>query len=299
MNPVNENKEENLKQIKSKINIDNLKSDFFLIKLFKIINVKKLLAIIKYNKKLQKRVNININKIKKYSELFSSIEIELKLAYNDKFINIYEKDKKYYHIYNLEENGEVKKIKIIIDYQIKSFRRLFYSCKCIESIVFKKFARTNIFDMSKMFSKCTSLKVLNISKINTNNTTDMSCMFKGCSSLKELDLSNFNTNNVANMSWMFAGCGALKTLNVSSFNTSKVNEMYRMFKGCSSLKELDLSNFNIKNDINMVSMFEGCLSLKKLYLSDSLYNTGFDYKAFFKCPEYLEFIVKNNDIKDI
>ena len=42
-------------------------------------------------------------------------------------------------------------IKIIIDYQIKSFELLFYECKCIESINFKKFYRNNINNMENMF----------------------------------------------------------------------------------------------------------------------------------------------------
>ena len=43
----------------------------------------------KYNKKLQKRLNVNINDYKEYSQLYSSIEIELKVNDNiyDIFIN--------------------------------------------------------------------------------------------------------------------------------------------------------------------------------------------------------------------
>ena len=109
---------------------------------------KKSLNIMKYNKKLQTRLNISINDYKEYSE----IEIELKLADSKygKFINIPDEEKKYYHIYfdnankeikrnYLEENEKVKMIKIIIDYQVKSFKELFYKCNCIESIFFKKF----------------------------------------------------------------------------------------------------------------------------------------------------------------
>ena len=107
------------------------------------------------------------------------------------FINIFAEDKKYFHIYfndnkegikktELNKEDNVSKINIIIDYQIKSFSKLFLNCQCIESINFKQFYR--------------------------NNVTDMSDMFLGCSSLKELNLNNFNTNNVTDMSWMFRGC---------------------------------------------------------------------------------------------
>ena len=55
---------------------DNLKSDYFLRKLFDILKENKSLEIIKYNKKLQKRLNISIDNYKECSK----IEIELKLV---------------------------------------------------------------------------------------------------------------------------------------------------------------------------------------------------------------------------
>ena len=138
MNYRNIYKNEQLKE--SKV-FENLKSDFFFIKIFDIIKKKKSLEIFKYNKKLQKRLNININNYKEYSQLYSSIEIELKLAFNihGTFINISDEEKEYYHIYfddsieeikrnNLKDNENVKMIKIIINYQIKSFSKLFYYC---------------------------------------------------------------------------------------------------------------------------------------------------------------------------
>ena len=69
----------------------------------------------------------------------------------DKFINIKEEDKKYFHLnFNDNKKEEIKctslniydnvsKISIIIDYQIKSFSRLFSYCECIESIDLKNF----------------------------------------------------------------------------------------------------------------------------------------------------------------
>ena len=106
---------------------------------------------IKYNKKLQRRLNLSINDYKDYFLLNSSIIIELKtnVGKYDNFINISEKEKKYFHIYfddskeeikrySLEENERIKKIEIIIDYPIKSFEGLFRNCKCISSVFFKK-----------------------------------------------------------------------------------------------------------------------------------------------------------------
>ena len=60
--------------------------------------------------------------------------------------------------YHLKENENIEIIKIIIDCQIKSFENLFYDCKCIEYICFKKFYRNNINNMAGMFYNCSSLK---------------------------------------------------------------------------------------------------------------------------------------------
>jgi len=79
MNSKNISNEENITQSKSKIIFDNLKSDYFLLKLFNIMKKNKSLQIMKYNKKQQKRLNININDYKDYSQLYSPIEIELRL----------------------------------------------------------------------------------------------------------------------------------------------------------------------------------------------------------------------------
>ena len=225
-----------------------------------------------YNKRIQKRIDININHYKAYSEKYSSIELDIIPMKGEcgKFINITVEDKKYFHIYfndnkkkeientSLYKDDNVSKISIIIDYQIKSFSELFYECKCIESIKFKKFYRNNVTDMSDMFRGCSSLKELNLINFNTNNVTNMIYMFFGCSSFKELNINNFNTNNVTDMSDMFSGCSSLKELNLINFNTNKVTRMVHMFAKCSSLIELNINNFNTDNVTNMYFMFSGC-----------------------------------------
>ena len=164
--------------IKTKDILENIKSRFILKKLFNYLNKKKSIVIIKYNKNMQKRIEININDYKKLSE----IEIEIIPVKNKftKFINIDKGEEKYYHIFfnnkeeirrnYLNENEKVVRINIIIDYQVKSFKKLFQDCRNMESIYFKKF--------------------------NKNNINNMSYMFYGCSSLKDLKISNFNTKNV-------------------------------------------------------------------------------------------------------
>ena len=145
-------------------------------------------------KKFQKRLNININNYKVFSELYTPIEIELTPVKDiyDKFINIPEEKKEYYHLYfndsneeikryNLEQNEKVEKIKIIIDYQIKSFDGLFSKRNCISKINFKKFYRTNVTSMAYMFSDCSSLTDINLSNIITINTTNINEMFVGLS----------------------------------------------------------------------------------------------------------------------
>ena len=146
---------------KSRDKFENIKTDYFLIKLFNNFQKKTTLNIINYIKSIQKR--LNINDYEEYLMKYSSIEIEIKPIYNKygKFIIFNEKNEKYFHIYfdNIKqeikrnytkENEQITLIKIIIDYQINSFKELFNSCDCIESIIFKRFYRNNKTDMSYM-----------------------------------------------------------------------------------------------------------------------------------------------------
>ena len=165
---------EKIKQIKSIDYLENIKSNYFLQRIFNTLKRNKLLEIIKHNKKLKNRLNITIKDYKEYYEYCTPIEIEIIPVENKfgKFININYK-KEYYHIYfnnNKEERqrnfltneDKCNKIKIIIDYQIKSFEKLFNDCKCIKAIIFKKFHRINIINMKLMFSDCLSLKNLSL-----------------------------------------------------------------------------------------------------------------------------------------
>ena len=239
---------------------EKIKSDYFLQKLYDNMTKKKKLEIVKYNKRIQNRINLSVKNYKEYLETFSSIEIEI-IPKKDKygeFINIDENDKLYYHIYfndnkeeiknkyTIKKKNKVRKIKIIIDYQVKSFKELFYWCKCIESINFKKFYRNNITDMSYMFAGCSSLKELNLNNFNTNNVTNMSYMFYGCSSLTNINLPNFNTNNVTNMRGMFKSCHSLNLLLSLNFNSSV--HLLNIYLILVTLLVLKLLRFNFFND---------------------------------------------------
>ena len=139
--PNKEKEQEQSKLINSDNILQNLKSDYFIQKFFDYIQKRRTLKTIRYNKSIQKRINLNINHYKEYSEKYSSMEIEIKPMANKygRFINIKEGDEEYYHIYyndnkkeqikstSLNENDKVSKINILIDYQVESFYELFYT----------------------------------------------------------------------------------------------------------------------------------------------------------------------------
>ena len=152
---INVSKENNKENESAKPNpiLENLKSDYFLRKLYDNMTKKKKLEIVKYNKNVQNRLNLGIQDYKEYSETFTPIEIEIiptKDKYG-KFININKNDELYYHIYfndnkeeiknkyKIKEEDKITKIKIIIDYQVISFEKLFHWYQMIESIISKSF----------------------------------------------------------------------------------------------------------------------------------------------------------------
>ena len=251
---------------KSNSILKKIKSNYFLERIFNNILKKNSLEIVKYNKNIQNRINLSIKDYKDYSEKFSSIEIEI-IPYNNQygqFINIRENEKIFYHIffndnreeienkYSIIEEDKITIIRIIIDYQVKSFQNLFKNCESIKSINFKKFNRNNIENMGNMFYGCTLLEELNLSNFKTDNVYDMRVMFNGCKSLKDLNLSNFNTSKVEDMGLMFNECHKLKEIKgINNFNTSNVKNMKAMFQDCNELEYLDLSNFDTSNVTDM------------------------------------------------
>ena len=286
---------EKSKKIKLKDYLIKIKSKYILKQIFKHLRKNILLQTIKYNKNIQKKLDFTFKDFKEFSQKYSKIELEIIPAENKygKFINIInESDENFFHLYfnnnkkrtkcnKLKEINKVKKIKIKIEYPIKSFKELFKNCKCIESITFNKFSRNNITDMSYMFDGCESLKELNFDNFNTENVTDMNHMFDSCFLLEELNLSKFNTQNVSDMGFMFYGCLSLNKLNINNFNTQNVDNMNFMFDRCSSLQELNLSNFNTVNVSCMIGMFSNCSSLKELNISNFEANNSTNIKDIF------------------
>ena len=204
------------------------------------------LNLIKYNKKIQSKLEITLKDYKRYAK----IEIEAIPAKGKHgiFINIpIGEDETNFHIYFNDNKNKVtnrcfypidnvKKIKIVITHQVKSLSGLFEDVDCIEKICFKRFYSANITNMCRMFSWCSSLKEADLTKFNTENVTDMSCMFAGCESLKKIIISDFKTDKVQDMSFMFSGCELLKSLNISKLNINKKANITDMFNRCYKLK---------------------------------------------------------------
>ena len=116
-----------------------IKCKYILQEIFANLNQTKILELIRYNKKIKPK----LNKIKfDYFKEYSQIEIEIFPMENasGKFVNIDDENKPYYHVYfnderkeikkyNINEQDKVNKIKIKIDYQVKTLNGLFENCK--------------------------------------------------------------------------------------------------------------------------------------------------------------------------
>ena len=233
--------EQNCNNFKNIITINKVRSKYILAQILDNLQQIKKLEIIRYNKNIKNKLKIRIND---YKKAFSRIEIEIIQKQNEfeRFIHIPKMKGEFnYHIYfndhreslerrELNENDNVKKIKVVLNHKIKSLYELFINCRCIQKIKFIKFNRNDIKNMGNMFYGCSSLEELDISNINTINASNMKCMFYRCFDLKKLNLSNFNTINVTDMSYMFNRCSNLEELNISNFNTNNVTNMVHMFE---------------------------------------------------------------------
>ena len=264
----------------SKSILDNIKCDFFIPKIFDFMQKNIALNIAKYNKILQKKLNITIKNFSDFKDLYLTTKIEITPIKNKygKFINVYEKKKKYYHIYfndnkeeiknkySINEEDKVTKIKISIDYNVKSLEGLFNRCNCIETINFKNYCRKGNC-VENIFSGCSSLKEISVSNFYKNNTA-MNSSFSGCSSLQKVNLCNFYNNSITNVDLTFSGCTSLKEVNAYNFFGNRITTLNKTFFGCTSLQKLNLSNFQ-NNRITVVdSTYSGCSSLSELNASN-------------------------------
>ena len=252
---------------------DKIRSNYILKEIFDDLSTNRALEIIRYNKNIQNRLNKELDYYKRYLQIVIEI-IPIENKYGN-FINIInKKDEHYYHIYfndsykeikkySISEDDKIDKIKIAVDYEIKSLYKLFEGCSCIKIMNFVRFNRKLSEDMSFMFSKYSSIEEINFYKFKSNNVTNMCYMFYECSSLKKLDLSNFITDNVNDMRGMFYGCISLQEINLSNFNTNNVTRMGYMFNNCNCLSDLKLDNFNYDKVIDKNDIFLGYSLSKK------------------------------------
>ena len=250
---------DDLKNKKNSMNLlIKIRSEYIFKKIFINLKDKNLLQLIRYSNKLKRKLNKDIDD---YMKEFFKVEIEIipKRHKYGKFVNIYYNEK-YYHIYfdnNKEEikrkeifkKEKVSKIKVVIDYDIKTFNKLFQGCQTIKKINFIRFNRETVENMSYWFQGCSELEEINFTCFNINNVKNLSHMFEWCESLKILNNFKINTENVTNMSYMFNGCKSIDKLNLFSLNTKNVINMGYMFKECKCLNKLDISNFNTDNEI--------------------------------------------------
>ena len=116
--------ETNINNNNKKILLIKIRSKHILNKIFDNLQQYKTLKLIKYNKKLQSKLNKDINDYKGFLKIV--IDIIPKEFIWDKFININRYNKSYYHIYFNDDKEEIKryflisnenvtKLKIIID----------------------------------------------------------------------------------------------------------------------------------------------------------------------------------------
>ena len=296
----------------------SIKSKYTLQKIFDNLKKIKFLNIIKYNKSLQNKIDKGITDYKKMNPIIIEL-IPFNLSQNEEkvFFDI-SCDKNYRHIYfneNEEEierdyftkNDNVKKIKIILDYNIYSLNGIFKNCKWIKVINFIKFSRRditnlntlfedssveeiNFYDFPKncitsmkgLFTKCIFLKKLNFSKFDTSKVIDMSYMFCNCISLPTLYIYNWKTSNVIDMKYMFYHCSSLKYFKIiKKIDTRNVIDMSNMFSECEEIEELDLSSLCTDNVIDMSGMISKCFKLKRINFH------GFNTKNVTKMKNFL------------
>ena len=158
-----------------RINILNsVKSKYILKIIFGYLIDVKSLSIIRINKSIQNKIDIDINT---YIEMCKiKINIYPIKEVEGKLINIIEKERLYYHIYfddNKEEiqnlsitkKDNVNKIKLIIDNKIDDLSKLFKGCNYIRQIDIIRFKNRKIYNMNEIFSCCRNSHISNFTCI--------------------------------------------------------------------------------------------------------------------------------------
>ena len=102
---------EDLNVPEQKCDIQNIQSKFIIKQILENIQKRKVLDILKCNKEVKIRVDIDINDYKKCCEEFSTIEIEIipNDKYYTKIININKENEQYIHIFFNQNEKEANK----------------------------------------------------------------------------------------------------------------------------------------------------------------------------------------------
>ena len=200
-------KRSNSLESKCNVSIKKIKSNLIINKIFYSMSENKCLKIVKYNKNLQEKLNINLEYYKKYFDIVIDIYLDknnfTKRENIIKFINtenIYRGSINVFFKYNNDNNYglfvneniyitkklrmNLEKIIVILKNDLNNFEKLFYRCFCIKRIDFLKFNRKDITSMKFMFTECTFLREINFNNFHTDNVENMSYMFSGCENLK-------------------------------------------------------------------------------------------------------------------
>ena len=260
-------------------NIHSIKSIYILKIIIQNIQKIKLLNIIRYNKSIKEKLNLDINDYKnEYSKI--KIEIELfqhKMTDSDCYIFNEKSSQKLGEdlpiIGDDFNSGESEKKKLITyDFirrksQFESFYHINFDDDLTE--IKDDYIKENdkvskikiiidyeVDSLDTLFYDCSIIKKINFIHFTRNNIKTISHMFKYCRDLVEINFNKCIVENVIDMKEMFYGCESLLELDLSFINTTNVTNMSNMFRNCRSLKKLNISNFNTKNVTDLSFMFE-------------------------------------------
>ena len=306
-----------------KINLNEIKSKYIIKKIFDNIEKNKFLIIIKYNKNIQSRLDLDINiykenslinyfeiKILKKKFLFESLinlndfffrksDSDLELNDSDEweyssndskekpenysFINLKEKFKPYFHFYFDIDKIEEK-------------------ANCMGNKLLSEisvFINDKVDTFDSLFEDCEIIKKIKFLKVKRNNIKKMNSLFQSIFSEEE-KIYKFCTKNIINMSNMFNGCIRLQELDLSNIDTINVTNMSNIFKGCIKLTKLNLSNFNTINVTDMSNMFSGCVFLRELNISNFNTKNVINMSSMFSgCKNLKELNLSNFDTSNV
>ncbi|UUC46549.1 BspA family leucine-rich repeat surface protein [Flavobacterium cerinum] len=169
--------------------------------------------------------------------------------------------------------------------EITSFRRAFYACPVLESVILED--TSNAIDFGYMFASCKALAKIPL--FNTSKGEDFGYMFQACTSLQKVPA--FDTSNGNSFSSMFATCNALKT--IPELNTANGRSFSGMFLECTALRTVPLLDTSKGTEFR--SMFLGCTLLRNIPPLDT--TSGIEFISMFSSCVVLRTIPVLNTAK--